>query len=187
VVVLTERPSILNRDPDGRLHCEDGPSVAYPDGWSVWAWHGIRVAQEVIEDTTYLTVERITKEPNAELRRCYMEIYGQGRYMAEAGGELLDEVHEPPFPGLIDAKLWRLPNPEGGEPFVCLECLNSTPEPDGHHKTYNLWIDTRCRPLLDPDEDGEAQFGEPQEMTAHNAVASTFGMRGETYMPLVES
>lgn len=30
-------------------------------------------------------------------------------------------------------------------------------------------------------------FGEPQEMTAHNAVASTFGLRGEQYSPTIET
>jgi len=34
-------------------------------------------------------------------------------------------------------------------------------------------------------DDGE--LGEPQDLTAHNALASTFGMRGEEYLPLVES
>jgi uncharacterized protein DUF6745 len=187
VVILTERPNLLRRDPNGRLHDDEGPALRYPDAWGIWAWHGVRVDQEVIEDPGYLTVDRITNERNAELRRTYMEIYGQGRYMAEAGGELLDEVHEPLFPGLIDAKLWRLPNPDGGEPFVCVECRNSTPEPDGKFKTYNLWVHPELRPLLPPSEDGEPQFGEPQELTAHNALASTYGERGESYRPVAET
>jgi len=182
VVILTERPTCIHRDPANRLHCEDGPAVAYPDGWGIWAWHGTRVEQEIIEDPKALTVKRITDEENAELRRTYMEIYGQGRYMKEAGGKLLDEVHEPPFPGLIDAKLWRLPNPDGGEPFVCVECQNSTPEANGSWKKYHLWVHPELRPLLPGDK-----LGAPQKMTAHNALASTYGERGESYMPCVES
>jgi hypothetical protein len=189
VVIFTERPTVLHRDPApaNRLHCEDGPALLYPDGWGIWAWHGIRVEQEIIEDPKALTVKRITDEENAELRRAYMEIYGTAKYMAKAGGEMLDKVHEPRFPGLIDAELWRMPNPDGGEPFVCVKCRNSTPEPDGSYKHYHLWVHPECRPLLPENKHGEPQFGEPQEMTAHNALASTYGERGETYAPAIES
>ena len=45
-------------------------------------------------------------------------------------------------------------------------------------KEYSLRVDPQCRPLL---QDGTK--GEPQDMTARNAVASTFGMRGEQWGP----
>jgi hypothetical protein len=182
VVILTERPKHVHRDPANRLHSDEGPAIIYPDDWGIWAWHGIRVEQEIIEDPKALTVERITKESNAELRRTYMEIFGAADYMAAAGGEMVDKVHEPAFPGLIDAELWRMPNPEGGEPFVCVKCRNSTPEPDGSYKSYHLWVHPELRPLL-PDE----TLGDSQELTAHNALASTYGERGESYAPLVET
>jgi hypothetical protein len=156
----------------------------YPDGWGVWAWHGVRVEQEIIENPDALNAKRIMDEENAELRRTYMEIYGPAKYMAEAGGEMIDKVHEPPFPGLIDAELWRLPNPDGGEPFVCVKCRNSTPEPDGSFKYYHQWVHPELRPIP---EDPDGELGEPQEMTVHNALASTYGERGESYRPLVET
>jgi hypothetical protein len=169
VVILTERHSTLLRHPDGsgRLHAEDGPAIAYPDGYELYAWRGLRVPKEAF-DAAWLTADRIMKEENAELRRAHMEIYGQGRYMRDAGGVLLDEVHEPAFPGLIDAKLWKLPNPDGPEPLVCVECRNSTPEPDGEYKLYNLWVP-------------------PEVKTAHEALAWTFGLPVEDYLPLVET
>jgi hypothetical protein len=30
---LSERPSVLRLDGQGRLHCADGPALAFPDGW----------------------------------------------------------------------------------------------------------------------------------------------------------
>jgi hypothetical protein len=39
ICFAAERPSHINRDEAGHLHCEVGPSVAYPSGWS-W-WHGM--------------------------------------------------------------------------------------------------------------------------------------------------
>lgn len=83
---------------------------------------------------------------------------------------------------LVDAELWRMPNPDGGEAFTCILCRNSTPEPDGSYKLYSLWVHPELRPLL-----SDGRFGEPQELTAHNALASTYGERGETYAPAVET
>ncbi|MFI0821066.1 DUF6924 domain-containing protein [Streptomyces sp. NPDC021098] len=45
-VVLTERPTVVHRDGQGRLHCETGPAIAYPDGFAVWSWHGVRLPRE---------------------------------------------------------------------------------------------------------------------------------------------
>jgi hypothetical protein len=41
--VLTERPSYLSRDDQGRLHEPTGPAVRYPDGFAVHVLHGVRV------------------------------------------------------------------------------------------------------------------------------------------------
>ncbi|MBQ0849430.1 hypothetical protein J8N05_14590 [Streptomyces sp. BH-SS-21] len=45
-VFLTERPTAIHRDSDGRLHSETGPAVVYPDGFALWAWHGVRLSEE---------------------------------------------------------------------------------------------------------------------------------------------
>jgi hypothetical protein len=45
-----------------------------------------------------------------------------------------------------------------------------------------MWVFLVTEVMLDG-----GQFGEPQEMTAHNAVASTFGLRGEQYEPVMET
>jgi hypothetical protein len=40
VAVLSERPTVCRRDQQGRPHGLDGPALAYPDGFTVHAWHG---------------------------------------------------------------------------------------------------------------------------------------------------
>jgi hypothetical protein len=180
-VVLTERPSQLHRDEEGRLHCEDGAAVLYPDGWGVWAIHGVRVTQQIVERPETLTVKEIREESNAEVRRVMIERFTPERYLRESEATLLDEVHEPPFPGLLHAQLWQTERP-GDTPLVMVKCRNSSPEPDGSHKDYWLRVDADLRPLL-----ADGGYGQPQEMTCHNALASTWGMRGEEYRPLVET
>ncbi|HXV93343.1 MAG TPA: hypothetical protein VD813_08610, partial [Pseudonocardia sp.] len=73
VVVFTERPIALHRDTRGRLHRDDGPAAAWPDGFAVWAWHGTPVARHVIEDPASVTDEEIDDEPREQVRALLVE------------------------------------------------------------------------------------------------------------------
>jgi hypothetical protein len=74
----------LRRDARGRLHSADAAAVKYPDGWSVYAWHGVRVAEAVILRPETMTVDQIQEEPNAEVRRVKLERFGGERMLAAA-------------------------------------------------------------------------------------------------------
>jgi hypothetical protein len=164
---VSERHNICQRDDRGRLHCEDGPALTYPDGWGIYAWHGVRVSYRVIEHAEELTVAEIQTEANAEVKRVMVERYGLSRFLMDSGAKKLaeDEFGE----------LYRSEIP-GDEPLLMVKVMNSTPEPDGTIKPYFLRVQPELRPLL---SDG---LGSEQKMTALNAVASTFGMTGEQYL-----
>ena len=87
IVFMSERHNILRRDERGRLHCEDGPALAYPDGWAIYVWHGVRVPAVVIEDRAKTTVEQILNEKNTEVRRVMRNLYGNERFMRDAGAK----------------------------------------------------------------------------------------------------
>jgi hypothetical protein len=163
-VMVCERPSALRRDARGRLHCETGPAIAWPDGWSLYRLHGVRVTREDIEGA--LTATRIRDEPNAEVRRVLVDRYGPAKYMADVGAVL---VHTDRY-----GSLYRVEMP-GDEPIEMVKVRNSTPEPDGSIKDYWLRV-------------------APGAKTAHAAVASTFrnpitGKRltAREYQPRVET
>jgi hypothetical protein len=94
-VVITERPNTLNRDSDGLLHDDDGPSIQYPDGWSIYAWHGVRVPAWIITDPQKITPHGILNERNAEIRRVMIERYGIDRFITDSDAKILDaeEAH----------------------------------------------------------------------------------------------
>jgi hypothetical protein len=96
-----------------------------------------------------------------------LERFGQDRYIRESGARLL---HEDEW-----GKLWCTDLP-GDEPLMVVEVVNSTAEPDGSFRNYMLRVDPGLRPLL-----ADGSRGEPQGLSARNAVASTFGQRGEEY------
>ncbi|MEU4097702.1 DUF6745 domain-containing protein [Streptomyces sp. NPDC026673] len=153
--VVAERPRELHRDEAGRLDRGDGPALAYPDGFALHAWRGMPVPAEFLDGLAGLTPRRIREEENAELRRVMLEHYGYERYLEESGAE--------PVQRDAAGVLWRI-ELEGDEPLVMVEVVNSTPEPDGTHRTYWLRVPPRTR-------------------TAREGVAWTFGLEEADYAP----
>lgn len=154
--VVCERPVALHLDEAGRLDRADGPALAFPDDFALYAWRGMPVPAELLDELTGLTPRRIREEENAELRRVMLEHYGYDRYLkdSDAAPVQRDEA----------GVLWRL-ELEGDEPQVMVEVVNSTPEPDGTHRTYWLRVPPRTR-------------------TAREGVAWTFGLEEAEYAPM---
>jgi hypothetical protein len=161
MAILTERPCVLDltRDQQGRLHHPTGPLAAYPDGWGVWAWHGLRVPRLLIERPDTITVEQIRATHNLEVRRVLLERYGLDRYLRNADAAL---VHVDEY-----GKLWRCELPDE-EPLTVVEVVNATPEPDGTYATYLLRVP-------------------PSVGTAKEAVAWTFDMAPDDYHPAAQT
>ncbi|MEU3573249.1 DUF6745 domain-containing protein [Kitasatospora sp. NPDC036755] len=159
VALLSERPTALHRDEAGRLDRADGPALEYADGFALHAWRGMPVPPEFLAGLAEVTVERIRTEENAELRRVLLEHYGYERYLADSGAE---PVHRDET-----GVLWRIVLPDD-EPVVMVEVVNSTPEPDGTHRTYWLRVP-------------------PSTRTARAGVAWTFGIPESAYHPRRET
>jgi hypothetical protein len=84
VCILTERHSFLARDEHGRLHSAVGPAVVYPDGWLVYAWHGVCVRAATILQPELITVAEIQRETDADIRRVLVARYGFVRNQDES-------------------------------------------------------------------------------------------------------
>ena len=67
---VSERHNILHLNNRGRLHCDNGLALAYPDGWGVYALNGIRMKEAyVITPAREITTETVLKEENVDQRR----------------------------------------------------------------------------------------------------------------------
>jgi hypothetical protein len=113
-----------------------------------------------------VSVACIARERDPTVRRLMISELDSGQLRESGGAELLDKVHEPPFPGLIDAELWRVPLAD--EPLVVVKCRNSSRDPDGTFRSYWLRVDPSCK-------------------TAHQALAWTWGLDASEYSPTAES
>jgi hypothetical protein len=128
---VSERHNILMRDDRARLHSLSGPACAYPDGWAIYAVHGVRVPEWVVERPNEITIQKITTEKNAEVKRVMIERYGEDRYIVGSGMK----------PVASDARfgdLYHQPA-EAGRPIAKICVTNRSPEPDGSFRKY--WLD----------------------------------------------
>jgi hypothetical protein len=174
--MISDRPEVLLVDDRNRSHCETGPFCRWRDGTALYSIHGVRVPGWIIENPNKITIDTIHAEANSEIQRVMIERFGWDRYSAECGAEIVD--HDERWGTLMRRTT------EAGEPILFLRVVNRSPEPDGSFRNYVLPVDAQLRPIPDPARP-EEEFGKPQKLTALNAVASTFGLRGKQYADLL--
>jgi hypothetical protein len=194
-VMVCERPTEIHREltnpatPRGwgshRLHNMSGPAIAWPDGWGVYAIHGVRLPfhlRHIVEDPKRITLAEISAESNAEIRRVMLERFGIERYMAESGATVVAELPDThPIVGLRGARLLRRDIPDD-EPIIMVDCVNSSPEPDGTYRRYMLRTDPTAY-------GGKASTDVLAAMasTWRNADGSLLFKRPSDYSPIVET
>lgn len=154
---LSERPVTLALDDRGRLHCKDGPALAYADGWRRFAWKGIEVPSAFIQHPERITLNAIDSQTDIFVRRCLIEMVTPKRFIHMGGADLImrDET----------GTLWRRTWPRG-DGWAAVEVINGTPGPDGQLERYVLQVP-------------------PELETARAAVAWTYGMTEQQYRSLV--
>ncbi|WP_211244187.1 DUF6745 domain-containing protein [Actinospica robiniae] len=157
--ILCERPTTVHLDEQGRAHNGEGAALAYGDGFALYRWHGVTIAEDFAQTLATLTPQIIQGERNAEVRRIMLEHYGHERYIVDSGAKPMQEDEA--------GRLWQV-FIEGDEPISMVEVVNSTAEPDGTFRTYWLRVPPHMR-------------------TAKAAVAWTFGLTEEEYQPQIQT
>jgi hypothetical protein len=158
--ILTHRPTALHRDGQGRLHSSMGPALDYDGQWGIWAWHGVRVPQDVIERPDTLDPMRVWQEPNAEVRRVMVERMGLERLLGHTGSVVLHQDTDGP-----------------GNPRRLL-ALDLPGDPDRTLVAVQV---------VDPSTGRQYMLRVPPNMrTCSEAVAWTFSIEPREYRPAVE-
>jgi len=117
VLAISDRPSVLKRDDAGRLHCENGPSIAYRDGWALHHWHGVAIPPEWVEGKRP-TPQGALQWPNVEQRRAACEILGWATILEQLKAKVIDEDGDPEIGSLLEVSL-----PDAGkERFLKVLC-----------------------------------------------------------------
>ena len=120
ILVVSDRPRKISLDAEGRLHCENGPSVEYRDGWSLYNWHGVSVPEEWVTTKKPTAKEALTWE-NIEQRRAACEIIGWANVLKELDAKIIDEDGDPEIGTLVECTI-----PDSGkERFLRVLCGTS--------------------------------------------------------------
>jgi hypothetical protein len=143
VAVLTERPTTVARDATGQVHSSTGPALRYPDGWELYAWHGVWVPRRVVLAPDSLTVQEILGEPDVDLRRVMIERFGMDRFVHEASAVVLDQDDR--------STLYQLaPLGRGEEGVLLLVCIRDAASDErGFGRGYWLRVASTTRTVAD--------------------------------------
>jgi hypothetical protein len=158
VCFVSENPKFIHRDTSNRLHCTNGPAIAFDKGFELYRWKGVRFPKEALLPG-WLTREKILSEKNVELRRIYTEIIGCENLISFFKFKMVNQDHV--------GKLWKGELPTG-EQICMVELCDSTPEIDGTRKRYFEFVPFDIE-------------------TSHQAVAWQFNITPDQYNPLIES
>ncbi len=175
MAILTERPETLSLDSNYRLHSSDGPAITYPDGFSLYAWHGYPIDKNIFDNKKKLTPQQILDEKNTELRRIKMEIFLEyndaDTIIGVFKAKIIDSA---PCLGL-ERQLLKI----GKDRY--LYCTNGSVEPDGKRRKFLLGV---------PSEslwDWSTMRKMKPITSAHNASAWTYGIDPKKYQEQVRT
>ena len=85
--VVSRRPVVAEWNERKVLHCDNGPAVAFRDGFRVWCIDGIRVDEQIVMRPESQTVKQIDGEQNGDVRSIRIERFGWPRYLKETGSK----------------------------------------------------------------------------------------------------
>lgn len=149
----------------GRLHRSDGPAVITSNGTKMHYWKGIFMEPSLWNNKDTMPATEILALPNAEVRRCMVEMIGYEAFLKRAKPKVLDEDKK------SGATLYRVEMPEDdrNEPLVVVKVLDGTALKDSKGKEYRKEYFLRVPPAI---------------KTCVEAIAWTFEMKPEEYAKL---
>ena len=119
VAFVSDRPTIISKDDENRLHNETGPSIAFADGYEMYSWHGTTIPAEWIKDKSSITAKIALTWENIEQRRVACEIVGWAKILRELDAKVIDADGDPLIGTLVEV---RLPDLDGPARFCRVQC-----------------------------------------------------------------
>jgi hypothetical protein len=157
---ISERPSRIEADANGRLHSPDGPALKYRDGWEVCVWKDVEVPAWMIENPERIAVSEIDIAFDAAVRNAMIDIMTPERFIRSGGARQISKDET----GTLWCKHWSYRGSIIGT-WAAVEVVNGTAAADGSHIHYFLRVPARMR-------------------SAREAVAWTYGLSAEQYKGL---
>lgn len=118
IVVASQKPISTHWDDENRLHYESGPAIQYDDGYTLMAWHGIRIPREWIQKRDEIDPTLALTWENIEQRRALSEMIGWGKVIEQLNPVIIDTDPDPMIGELIEVDIPDI----GRERFLRVKC-----------------------------------------------------------------
>lgn len=90
-IIVSERPTVVRMNSQERLHNENGPALAFADGWTVYALNGVRVPAALVETPAErLPATMLLQTTNTEVRREIVRKIGIERVCKDLNARCVD-------------------------------------------------------------------------------------------------
>ena len=160
-LIMSDRPSEIRLDQQGRLHAEKGASITWRNGRGFHHWHGVEIPGTWVAGKPPSAKEALTWA-NVEQRRAACEIVGWNNILSELNARVIDEDADEGIGTLLEVTFPKMNFREQilTERFLRVRC--------GTGRVF-------CLPV-------------PREMqTAIQANAWTYGLNPEDFQPEVRT
>ena len=189
--VLLNRPSRISLDGLGLLSSTDGPAFKFHNSRELYIVNGVVLPNVGNLATKEIPLGALIADTLSPQRRvALIEYMGWEEFLHR----MLQHVqHSRRVWGNEQAQVTELDKSKwgtlylvhcGNQELLMVKVRNATEEKDGTHRHYVIPVDHQCRPLPNL-RDPNGALGEPQNLSALNAVASTFGMTGREYKDIL--
>lgn len=158
-------PQLIQYVTNGRLHRVDGPAVITGRGTHLYYWKGIFIEPSLWNTQDTIAATDVLKIPNAEVRRCMIEIIGLEKFIKRAKPTVLDKDEES---GAILYKV-DMPEDDRNEPLIAIKVIDGTALKDKDGKEYRKEYFLRVPPTM---------------KSCKEAIAWTFSMDVKQYSAL---
>jgi len=149
-------PTKTYRDLEGRLHRDEGPAFISPNRvqwWNAGRLHGpstdiygsvtyyfrgVLIPKKYFTNPESLTIKEVLSNPNTEVRRVGLEVYGLDRFIKSKKAKIIhtdDDGQQ-----LFHINISQRGDDIDTDPSAFIKVFNSTPEPDGTHKVFFIQV-----------------------------------------------
>lgn len=111
ICFLSERHNVCKLNDDGVIHAENGPAIAYPDGFEIFAFNGVVLPRRWIMDKENVDPAEILAEGNVEKRAAGAAAIGWPRMLGQLRHEVVDKGPNADWGDLLRIWMPDLPEP----------------------------------------------------------------------------
>lgn len=105
LVIISEKPQFIKFNNDKKLHCEDGAAIRYSDGFSVYAFNGVRLPGNWVENKDTICPTEILKCGNVDQRAAGCQLLGFDRMLDHLDHKIVDSLENPEHGDLIELSI----------------------------------------------------------------------------------